>query len=127
MMPYLATVANAAGLGFGAGGAFFMVRWVAIFVAGRWDKKEAHLDAGTDRLIRGLEVQIDSLTNRITSLNTRLDHVESELSECKRLHAESEAERTRLNAVLQGMGDARQHAQLIVSAERAKQSGEKDK
>lgn len=122
-MPYLATVANAAGLGFGAGGAFFMVRWIAVFIAGRWDKREAHVDAGTDRLIHGLETQIESLTNRITSLNQRLDHVETELSECKRLHAESEAERTRLHAMLQGLGDARQHAHLIIASEKAKDKG----
>jgi hypothetical protein len=40
------------------------------------------------------------------------------LAECKRMHAESEADRMRLRAMLQGYGDARQVAQLKVAADK---------
>jgi len=108
--------------GFGMGLVFVMVRWSANFLAGRLDKKEAQLDAGTQRLIAGLQQQIEALTNREDAREQRLSHVEDELAECRRLHAESEADRMRLNAMLLGMGDARQHAQLIVSAEKRKET-----
>lgn len=104
--------------GMGAGLGFFAVRWVAIFVAGRWDKKEAQIDAGTRRLIEQLEHQIDALTKREESREQRLSRFENDLADCKRLHAESEAEVMRLKAMLQGYGDARQIQQVKRAADK---------
>jgi hypothetical protein len=112
------TAASWGASGFGAGLGFFFVRWVAIFVAGRWDRKEAQLDAGTKLLIEQLQKQIAGLLDRLTQ-------VEHDLADCKKMHAQSEADRLRLEAMLQGMGDARQHAALIVGAEKAKERREK--
>lgn len=114
------SVMSAGSAGAGAGLSFFAIRWLAVFAAGRWDRREAQLDDGTQRLIKGLESQIGGLTSRIGQLTERLDYVEKELSECKRMHAESEAQRMRVEAILQGYGDVRQTAQLIVSAEKHK-------
>jgi hypothetical protein len=107
----LAVASGTAGGSFGL--VFVAVRWAANFIAGRMDHKEAVVDAGTQRLIDRLEKQVDGLIER-------MERVDADLAECKRLHAESEADRMRLNALLQGYGDARQHAQLIVSAEKLK-------
>lgn len=99
--------------GIGAGFGFFLVRWMAVFAAGRWDKKEAHLDAATQLLIRQLQEQVSGLLERLSA-------IESDLAACKRLHAESEAQRLRLEGLMQGLGDARQQAALIVASEKAK-------
>jgi len=126
MIPEVTAALSWGSAGMGAGLGFFAVRWIAVFIAGRWDRREEQLDGGTQRLIKGLEAQISSLTGRIIQLTERLDHVESELSECKRLHAESEAQRMRVEAILQGYGDVRQTAQLIVSADKAAEKEKRD-
>ncbi len=98
------------------------LRWVITLVAGRLDKREARLDVGTQRLIDGMEAQIEALTKRLMVVTERLDDVEDELRQCKTRHAESDAEVTRLKAMMQGYGDARDKAQLIVSAEKRKEA-----
>lgn len=113
LTPSLETVAASATGGFGIGVGFFFVRWVAIFVSGRWDKKEAQLDAGTQRLIDRLETQVQSLLGHVA-------RIDEELAECRRLHSESEALRLQAEALLQGSGDARQLAALIVASEKNK-------
>jgi hypothetical protein len=99
--------------GIGAGIGFFAVRWLCVFMAGRWDKKEAQLDAATKLLIEQLQTQVGGLIGRLVQ-------IEKDLADCKRMHSESEADRMRLNALLQGMGDARNHAQLIIADEKRK-------
>lgn len=105
----LATTATG---GFSLGVGFFAVRWLAVFVAGRWDRREAQIDEATKRLI-------EQLTSEVTRLAKRLEVVEHDLAECKKLHAKAEAERTRVEAILQGYGDAKQLAALQSAAEKA--------
>jgi hypothetical protein len=113
----LAQLAIASGTAGGSFGLVFVaVRWSANFIAGRMDRKEAHLDAGTQRMIDRLEKQVEALLERVT-------RIDEDLAECKRMHAESEADRMRLRAMLQGYGDARQVAQLKVAADRAIEKG----
>lgn len=100
--------------GIGAGFGFFLVRWIAVFVAGRWDKKEAQLDAATKLLIEQLQQQVSGLLERLCE-------IEKDLAACKRLHAESEAQRLRLEGLMQGLGDARQQAQLIIAEEKRRE------
>jgi len=99
--------------GMSFGFSFLVVRWFATFVAGRIDRKEANVDAGTQRLIERLEKQVDALLTRVT-------HIDEDLAECKRRHAESEAEVMSLKAQMQGYGKAREDAALIVASERLK-------
>ena len=111
LAPSVDTVVASLAGGFSFGLAFFFVRWLVIFMAGRWDKKEAQLNEATKLLIA-------QLTSEVTRLFERLGVVESDLAECKRKHAESEARWIRAEAAQAGMGDAAQHAQLIISAEK---------
>jgi hypothetical protein len=113
MMEPFQSIANWFGIGAGAGGGFMAVRWFLEWVSGRVDKRTAHLDAATVRLIQALE-------ERLESVMLRLDKTEKDLTECKKLHSESEARVMHLEAVFKGLGDARQHAALIVAAEKAK-------
>lgn len=104
----VSTVGMGSGLGFG----FFAVRWLASFLAGRFDKREEQLDAATHDII-------DQLRNEVQRLAERLGAVEIELLECKKLHAEADDERRRLKAAMTGLGDAKQAAQLIIAADHA--------
>jgi TolA-binding protein len=95
------------------------IAWAVNTFTGRFDKREAHLDAGMKELLDQLRVQIKELQGECAELRRRVSAAETELLECKKLHAEAEARATQLEAANQGLGDARAHAQLIVSAERA--------
>ncbi len=110
-----ATVIEQAGafvvMGGGAGGGFLAVKWLIEWVAGRLDKREARIDAGTDKLIQALERQVGALSKR-------LEAVENSLADCQRKHAESEATVLRLQAILDGKGEIAQRAQAIVAADR---------
>ena len=110
-MTWLENVPAWFGAGSGLGAGFFALKWLFEFIGGRMDRRADALDAGTQRLLAGME-------NRLNAVTERLDRVERELADCQRKHAESEAKALRLEAMLQGAGDARQHAQLIIAAEK---------
>lgn len=107
-------------MGLGMGGAFLIVRWLATFLAGRIDKKEAHIDAGLKSLVDGLKDEIARLSDECRALRKQVSEHGRELAECRRKHAESEAEVMQLKAQMQGYGKAREDAALIVASERAK-------
>lgn len=106
--------------GFSFGLAFFAVRWVVIFMAGRWDKKEAQLDAGTQLLLDGLKDEVHRLSEEAASLRKRVTVTEDELRDCRKRHAESEEELGRLRGLIQGRGDARNDAATIVARDRVR-------
>jgi len=85
--------------------------WLMVFVTGRQDKREEHLDAANQRLYERMEAQIKGLTQRV-------DATERELRHCTEQHAEARAEVMELRAMMQGMGGAREHAALIVASEK---------
>lgn len=105
-------------LGFGGGGGFYAIRWIAEWVAGRLDKREAKIDAATDQLIKRMAAQIDTLGGETNDLRTRLGEVEADLRECHRKHAAAESEVMKLNVIIQGMGEIKQLAHAFVAAER---------
>lgn len=119
--PVIEGLVYSTGGGFGFAFGFMVLKWGASFLASRQDAREAHLDAGQDKLHAGQDKLLEAVTKRLDKVTERLDTVEEELLECKRMHAESEADRLRLGALLQGMGDARQHAQLIIADEKQKE------
>ncbi|WP_221537798.1 hypothetical protein [Qipengyuania huizhouensis] len=105
----------------GGGVGYFFVRWLFEYLGGRMDKKADRIDAGMDKLIARMETQIEGLIARGADLEKRLEKVEGDLAECKHKHAESEAEVARLKAAMQGYGEAREKAQLILASERREQ------
>lgn len=109
----IAVGGGTAGLSFGL--LFVAVRWCANFIAGRLDKKEERVDGATQRLFDRLEKRLDGET-------TRGDRHELELRECQDKHAECEARVKQLEAMMQGYGDAREKAALIIAAEKRKPS-----
>lgn len=110
----LAVASGTAGGSFGL--VFVAVRWTANFIAGRMDRKEAQIDAGTQQLIEHLREQVTILVGDCRELREWRGIAENSLRECERRHAESEAEVVRLKAMMQGYGDARQLLQIEESA-----------
>lgn len=100
-----------------------MVRWAATFLASRHDAREAHLDASHDKLIQALEGQIDSLSERFDKAMERIDKVEGELIECRKRHAEAEAELKGLQAIVTAQGSMRQEAQVMIAADKLSRKG----
>jgi hypothetical protein len=123
----LVAVGTAGGFSLGVGLAF--CRWLLIFAAGRQDKREAQIDEATQRLISGLERRLDEETKSRKAEGERRDKVEEELrgelgevkkalDECQRQHADARRELMELKGLTKGLGDAKQHAALIVAAEK---------
>lgn len=111
-------------VGAGGGAGFFFIKWIFDWVGARVDKREdaveasfARLDKGTQALIEHLQREVRTLSDRVTRQDGRIETLEGELKECRVKHADAEARVKHLEAVMQGYGDARQKAQLIVSAE----------
>lgn len=117
------TVLYGTGTGIGLGSAFLIVRWIARFIAERWDKREAHLDADAALIDGKKNALIDRLESDIKRLTERMSAVEADLAECKRLHAEEYAKRLELEAIVNAQGEIRQQAALIVASEKAKDRG----
>lgn len=113
---YVEQLGAIVGLGGGAGGGFFAVKWFAEWISGRLDKREARLDDTSAKLIAGLEKRIETLTDR-------LDAVEKMLAECQKMHAKSEAEVLKLRAIVDGKGEIAQRAQQVVAADRLERGG----
>lgn len=86
-------------------------RWLVEYFTGRLDQQQRHNDEVAQR-------QFDRLEREISNLTDRVEKAETALLECNRKHAESEAKVMRLEATLQGYGDARQQAAVIVAAEK---------
>ncbi|MBL4858408.1 MAG: hypothetical protein JKY36_04315 [Erythrobacter sp.] len=118
MEEFLNLAGTATAITTGGGLGFFFVKWIFEYLGGRMDKKADRIDAGMDKLLAHLQAQIDSEREQREKLEKRLEKVEGDLAECKHKHAESEAEVARLKAAMQGYGDAREKAQLILASER---------
>lgn len=118
MEEFLNLAGTATAITTGGGVGYFFVKWMFEYLGGRMDKKADRIDAGMDKLIARMEAQIDGLVERGKNLEERLAKVEGDLAECKSKHAESEAEVARLKAAMQGYGEAREKAQLILASER---------
>lgn len=102
----------------GAGAGYFLVKLLFDTLTGRVDKREAAVEAGSVRLDAATQRLITRLEEEITDLSGRMRTAEHELDECRRRDVAREAEVARLKATMQGWGDARDHAQAILAAQR---------
>lgn len=97
------------GIGLGIG--LLVVRLISMLIA-QWNVKEERLEKGHKNLFETQQQQIASLLEW-------KEQVEAALKECQQQHAASNLEVARLSGLLAGFGDAKQHAALIVAAEKA--------
>ncbi|MEO1908804.1 MAG: hypothetical protein ABGX08_17455 [Citromicrobium sp.] len=107
-------LAGGATMGGSLGITLFFLKWAAEFVSKRADKQAERNDAGTRELIERLNAEVERLANDCAELREGL-------RACERKHLESDAEVMRLKAMLQGFGEARDKASLIVAAEKLQQ------
>lgn len=121
-LPILSSAADwfSGGLGVGAsaGVGYFMIRWFFEWMGGRLDKREERVDAGMKALLDALQKRVEATEKRLALTEDRLAKTEQELRDCERKHAVSDAEITRLKAILQGQGEIRQLAAGAVAADR---------
>jgi hypothetical protein len=127
------------GIGTGGGMALGLafIKWFGTFLAGRVDKQQARVDAGTQALIAGLNTRLaEEKESRLAEIARRVK-VEEEmrlelrgmreaLHECERKHADSEARVKQLEATMLGFGDAKQQAQRIISADKIARKGREE-
>lgn len=114
-------LAVAGGSSIGVG--FYFVRWLVEWISGRLDKRQANLDAGREALDQGWKAYRLVLEDRLAAQDKRIAELEHEIVECTRKHAEAEAKLIRVEAFMDGQGNARAIAQGMLSAERVKGDG----
>lgn len=114
----LQTFTGGLGVGSGFAGAFFVVKWLAEWMTGRMDKKEARLDRIQDDLIKGLLKDVERLKTEGAEMRTEIKGLHTQLNECETRHIEAEGKIMKLEATLAGAGQARQQAQQIIAANR---------
>ena len=108
------------GVGTGGGIALGLqfVKWLLTFFVGRLDKQQEHVDAGMKELIAGLRSEVDRMKLEAIDDRKEIVAVRDELRLCEKKHTDSEAKVAKLEAMMQGYGDAKQQAALIIAAER---------
>lgn len=89
------------------------VQWLILYFTGRHDAREAHIETATRSLIEQLQRQVKDLIDH-------RDLVEAKLAECMDRDIEKERRIAQLEGMMAGLGDARQHAALIVANEKMK-------
>ena len=96
------------------------IQWAVTFKTAREDKREEQIDHGTSELLDRMKGEIDRVSGECAKLRERADATEQELRHCREQHSECEARVKQLEATMLGLGDARQHAALIVASEKRK-------
>lgn len=109
------TVAAWSAGGFSFAFGLVVFRSLASLLFGRLAQKETQLDAATQHLIGQLTGQVETLLDRCTQIEAH--------------HAQCLEELASLRGYVDGRGDANQHAQLIIAADRAahkRKTGDKE-
>ena len=114
----LAMLAYGGGTGVGIAVGLQFMKWLLTFVAGRMDKQQEHIDAGMRSLIEGLRAEVDRMKVEAIQDRQEIAEVRIELRDCERKHSESEAKVAKLEAMMQGYGDAKQLAALQAAADK---------
>lgn len=106
------------GGGVGVGGGVVGGKWFLEWLSGRVDRREQaaevvrkHLDEATGNIISTMAKQIEGLV-------ARQEHVDELLAECRDQHAKAQEELASLRGLVQGYGEAKQLAQVSLSADR---------
>lgn len=104
--------------GVGVGGGIVGGKWFLEWLSGRVDKREMaaevmrkHLDGATGDIITMMSTQLDLLTKRQA-------HTDQLLEECREQHNIARQELATLRGLVHGMGEAKQIAQVALSADR---------
>ena len=102
--------------GFSIGGGFVFALKFLEFLGGRVDKREAAVSAAMSQVDEGTKTLIQHLQSQLSWFAEELGEVRQLLVECQERDHKSQARIAQLEGLMQGLGDAKQHGQLIASA-----------
>lgn len=108
-------VAKVAAGGLGAGGGLYFVRWLILWLGGVTERRAAANDvqrAELDQSWKGYRLTLEA---RLEKSDERIDRLEREVEECHSSKRETEAQLARLQAYVDGEGQAR-HLGAVVAA-----------
>lgn len=117
-MEWVERIVAYSSVGIGGGAGYFFFKWLVEYLGGRMDRRAEALDKGTQQLIDNLQKQVSVLVELREGDLRRISQIEEDLQACKKLHAAADARVMQLESILQGKGDAKQYAQLLIAAEK---------
>ncbi|WP_257554153.1 hypothetical protein [Sphingobium sp. CFD-2] len=111
-------VAQVAAGGFSVGGGLYAVRWLILWLTGRADRVAASNDQQRAELDHSWKSYRLTLEARLEKQDERIERLELEVEECHSSKRETEAQLARLQAYVNGEGQARQLGAVIAAHDR---------
>jgi hypothetical protein len=111
-------VAQVAAGGLSVGGGLYMARWLILWLTGRADRVAVANDqqrAELDQSWKGYRLVLEA---RLEKQDQRIDNLEREVEECHASKRGTEAQLARLQAYVDGEGQARQLGAVIAAHDR---------
>ena len=111
-------VAKVAAGGVGAGGGLYFVRWLILWLGGVTERRAAANDvqrAELDQSWKGYRLTLEA---RLEKSDERVDRLEREVEECHASKRDTEAQLARLQAYVDGEGQARQMGAVVAAHDR---------
>lgn len=111
-------VAKVAAGGLGAGGGLYFVRWLILWLGGVTERRAAANDAQRAELDQSWKGYRLTLEDRLGKYEQRIDRLETEVEDCHASKRETEAQLARLQAYMDGEGQARQMGAVVAAHDR---------
>jgi len=111
-------VAQVAAGGFSVGSGIYMARWLIIWLTGRADRVATVNDQQRAELDQSWKSYRLVLEARLEKQDERIDKLEMEVEECHASKRDTQAELAKLQAYVDGEGQARQLGAVIAAHDR---------
>ncbi|PHQ63171.1 MAG: hypothetical protein COC10_07655 [Sphingobium sp.] len=92
----------------GAGGGLYFVRWLILWITGITERRAVANDAQRAELDQSWKAYRTVLEERLGRQDERIERLETEVEECHASKRDTEAQLARLQAYVDGEGQARQ-------------------
>ena len=116
-------VAQVAAGGFSVGGGLYAVRWLILWLTGRADRVAAVNDQQRAELDQSWKAYRLTLEDRLEKLDAKVERLEREVEDCHSSKRETETKLAKLQAYVDGEGQARQLGAVIAAHDRRLGSG----
>lgn len=111
-------VAQVAAGGFSLGGGLYFARWVILWLTGRADKAAMANDEQRAALDQGWKSYRLTLEDRLEKQDARINKLEQEVEDCHASKRSTEAQLAKLQAYVDGEGQARQMGAVVAAHDR---------
>jgi hypothetical protein len=112
------SLAQVATGGLSIGGGLYGMRWLILWLTGRADRRELVVEAERAELDQGWKSYRLVLEARLEKQDARIERLEAEVEECHVAKRQTEAQLTRLQAYVDGEGQARQVGAAVAAYDR---------